>query len=281
MSEKHSVTCPDCGKMYRDFAPEGDPICQCAEKSVRAMKDEITRPRPAMTAVSDETGRDAIDELIEMVASGRFYEDYDASLALLRRARKAHAAPVTQEPYAFVHDHGNEIVRAHLLKTMLPAAAAKYTKPLYEAPVAQEPWVCGTCGDGDVPEKFRVFGSCYRCAAQRSIDKRNRQIERLKAAPPATPAGVGADEIADAITRAKDLIAYAVKTRRLGVRQATGNDVLHRLAHVQHAAAKYKTALEKIAAYDDTGANARLKATGSYALFDEPGSVQTAREALG
>lgn len=53
----------------------------------------------------------------------------------------------------------------------------------------------------------------------------------MEATPPATPAGLGADEVADAITRAKDLIAYAMKARRLGVRQATGNDVLHRLAH--------------------------------------------------
>lgn len=43
-----------------------------------------------------------------------------------------------------------------------------------------EQWSCGTCGDRDVPEKFRVFGSCYKCAAQRSIDKRNRKIEQLR-----------------------------------------------------------------------------------------------------
>jgi hypothetical protein len=39
-------------------------------------------------------------------------------------------------------------------------------------------------------------------------------------------------------------------------------------------------ALERIAAFYDTGANAHLEKTGSYSLFDEPGSVRTAREAL-
>ena len=41
-------------------------------------------------------------------------------------------------------------------------------------------WSCGTCGDADVPEKFRIFGSCYKCASQRSIDKRNRKIKQLQ-----------------------------------------------------------------------------------------------------
>ena len=39
-------------------------------------------------------------------------------------------------------------------------------------------------------------------------------------------------------------------------------------------------ALRKIAAFGDTGANEHLARTGSYALFDEPGAVQIAREAL-
>lgn len=39
-------------------------------------------------------------------------------------------------------------------------------------------------------------------------------------------------------------------------------------------------ALTKIAAFDDTGANYRLETLGSYAGFDEPGSVKVAREAL-
>jgi chromosome segregation ATPase len=43
---------------------------------------------------------------------------------------------------------------------------------------------------------------------------------------------------------------------------------------------RLREALEKIAAYDDTGAEANLKATGSYSSFDEPGSVQRARAAL-
>lgn len=39
-------------------------------------------------------------------------------------------------------------------------------------------------------------------------------------------------------------------------------------------------ALTKIASFDDSGANYRLRNTGSYSLFDEPGAVQKAREAL-
>jgi hypothetical protein len=39
-------------------------------------------------------------------------------------------------------------------------------------------------------------------------------------------------------------------------------------------------ALKKIAAYDDAAASAYLRATGSYASFDEPGSVEIARTAL-
>lgn len=47
----------------------------------------------------------------------------------------------------------------------------------------EESWSCGTCGLNGykVPEAFRVFGSCYRCAAQRSIEKRERRIASLKA----------------------------------------------------------------------------------------------------
>lgn len=39
-------------------------------------------------------------------------------------------------------------------------------------------------------------------------------------------------------------------------------------------------ALEKIASFDDALACARLEASGTYANFDEPGSVQIARAAL-
>lgn len=39
-------------------------------------------------------------------------------------------------------------------------------------------------------------------------------------------------------------------------------------------------ALERIACYDDERAESRLRITGSYGSFDEPGSVEIAREAL-
>lgn len=43
---------------------------------------------------------------------------------------------------------------------------------------------------------------------------------------------------------------------------------------------RLREALEKIAAFDDQFASARLERTGSYSLFDEPGSVAAARAAL-
>lgn len=46
------------------------------------------------------------------------------------------------------------------------------------------------------------------------------------------------------------------------------------------AAPNLYEALKKIAAFDDEQGNAYLKAHGSYGGFDEPGSVQIARNAL-
>lgn len=43
---------------------------------------------------------------------------------------------------------------------------------------------------------------------------------------------------------------------------------------------KLEAALREIAAYDDNLANRHLELRGSYSGFDEPASVQTAREAL-
>lgn len=43
---------------------------------------------------------------------------------------------------------------------------------------------------------------------------------------------------------------------------------------------RFHEALMRLACWDDEAANARLKATGSYGLFDEPGSVFIARNAL-
>lgn len=40
-------------------------------------------------------------------------------------------------------------------------------------------------------------------------------------------------------------------------------------------------ALREIAAYDDERASAHLASEGSYAMFDEPGNVEIARQALG
>ncbi len=43
---------------------------------------------------------------------------------------------------------------------------------------------------------------------------------------------------------------------------------------------RLRAVLTNIAAYHDGLASDRLGSTGSYAAFDEPGAVQTAREAL-
>ena len=45
--------------------------------------------------------------------------------------------------------------------------------------------------------------------------------------------------------------------------------------------ATMREALEQIAAFNDKQASERLAQTGSYASFDEPGSVEIARRALG
>lgn len=44
--------------------------------------------------------------------------------------------------------------------------------------------------------------------------------------------------------------------------------------------ARYREALRDIACFGDTSAHRRLQALGSYALFDEPGSVEIALRAL-
>ena len=52
---------------------------------------------------------------------------------------------------------------------------------------------------------------------------------------------------------------------------------------IQSQAARIKVleeALENIAAFHDIQASRRCDNTGSYALFDEPGSVEIARQAL-
>jgi hypothetical protein len=48
----------------------------------------------------------------------------------------------------------------------------------------------------------------------------------------------------------------------------------------QKTARRNLKALLRIACYGDLDANARLKSVDSYGWFDEPGSVQTAREAI-
>lgn len=53
-----------------------------------------------------------------------------------------------------------------------------------------------------------------------------------------------------------------------------------RIAALEARCARYEAALNSIASWNDTGANERLKNTGSYSAFDEPGSVSEARAAL-
>ena len=57
-------------------------------------------------------------------------------------------------------------------------------------------------------------------------------------------------------------------------------DLQSRIALSEAREAKCVEALTKIATFDDKGANYHLEHTGSFAQFDEPGSVQIAREAL-
>lgn len=48
----------------------------------------------------------------------------------------------------------------------------------------------------------------------------------------------------------------------------------------RRALLRFRAALMEIAAYDDVSANLWLRKHGNYGRFDEPGSVQIAREAL-
>jgi hypothetical protein len=54
----------------------------------------------------------------------------------------------------------------------------------------------------------------------------------------------------------------------------------HLLDEAAEEITRLRAALEKIACFDDLGANKRLTSSGSYGSFDEPGSVRIAREAL-
>jgi hypothetical protein len=41
-------------------------------------------------------------------------------------------------------------------------------------------WKCGHCGK-NAPEEWRVFGSCYRCAANKSVRRLKETVSRLRA----------------------------------------------------------------------------------------------------
>lgn len=58
-------------------------------------------------------------------------------------------------------------------------------------------------------------------------------------------------------------------------------DDSERLASLEAENARLREALDRIAAWDDTGAGELLTACGSYSAFDEPGSVEIARKVLG
>jgi len=190
-----------------------------------------------MTAVSDETGRDAIGELIELVASGHFYEDYDASCALLGRARKAYAtlsaAPVEPELISGAEMDAIEAAAIagkpltstdrDLAERQLPQTFQDELKDLRQraAPVAQEPVAAliEETGSRDVEDlrDMALVGhatmaaiesvtkcdgpfkdwSPAECPSEIIIDLVNALDDAL-ASPPATPAGVGADEIRSA-----------------------------------------------------------------------------------
>lgn len=62
--------------------------------------------------------------------------------------------------------------------------------------------------------------------------------------------------------------------------EALAEEYYGRLREAERKNERLRAALDRIAAYDDQGANYRLKTSGSYSAFDEPGSVEIAREAL-
>lgn len=65
--------------------------------------------------------------------------------------------------------------------------------------------------------------------------------------------------------------------RRTVVYGDEANQIIERL---ERKVERLEMTLTKIAAFSDSAASERLKTTGSYSSFDEPGSVQIARHAL-
>lgn len=66
--------------------------------------------------------------------------------------------------------------------TLAAAAPAVGAEPVASSTshIHLDEWRCSVCNKS-APEEWRVFGVCYRCGAQRSIDRRERKIASLKA----------------------------------------------------------------------------------------------------
>jgi hypothetical protein len=77
-------------------------------------------------------------------------------------------------------------------------------------------------------------------------------------------------------------LAQQVEERQRLVDTLTGqiDGLVSRALASEATLASVREALRKIAAFDDKDASSMLALTGSYGMFDEPGSVQIAREAL-
>lgn len=65
-----------------------------------------------------------------------------------------------------------------------------------------------------------------------------------------------------------------------GVLELTVSDIDAVCRAQAEAKDAWREALERIACFNDTSASQHLDRTGSYGYFDEPGSVQIARESL-
>ena len=55
---KHSLRCSNCGQMYRDFAPEDGPACECDRKQVQQLKAALSA-----TPVGEPLRRIVLDTL--------------------------------------------------------------------------------------------------------------------------------------------------------------------------------------------------------------------------
>ncbi len=119
---KHDISCGSCGKMFRDFALEGAPTCDCGERAVRAMKEEITRVAPVNAGV-----REALEKVWSQIEGAKFenIEDDDDLVVITIEAKQARSIRAALASQPVVSD---PIVLAEI-ERIITAAIPKSSTP--------------------------------------------------------------------------------------------------------------------------------------------------------